>query len=202
MKTLSATCSLGSGTLHFLRNGTGTGTVLFLHGISFTARIWEKAGILSELGSAGYHALAVDLPGYGDSTPLKVPDAELLLPVVETLNINRTVIIAPSFSGRFAVPFILDNPSRVEGFVSVASRGIDLHQNRLHEMACPVLAVWGEKDDIIPLALADILVNAVPRGRKIIIPGGTHAPYLSDTGRFTRELLDFLKTCFNTPRPL
>lgn len=52
-------------------------------------------------------------------------------------------------------------------------------------------AVWGENDDLIPLRNADLLVDAVASGKKVIIPGGTHAPYLSDPEPFHRELLDF-----------
>ena len=196
MDTTSTTRSLGGGTLHFLSRGTGPDTVLLLHGISFNARVWEKTGILSAIGDAGYRVLAADLPGYGESSPLQRPDAELLLPVVETMGIGEAVIIAPSFSGRFALPFILSHPSRARGFVSVASRGIDTYRGRLQEIQCPVLAVWGEHDDVIPLDLADVLVDNVPQGRKVIVPGGTHAPYLSDPAGFTRELLGFLPDCF------
>lgn len=199
MEIISTFRELDGGKLHFLSSGKGENTVLFLHGISFNARVWEDTRILSEIGKAGYHALAVDLPGYGESSPLEMPDADLLLPVVTAMGIRDAVIIAPSFSGRFALPFILDHPSRVNGFVSVASRAIDTHQDRLREINCPVLAVWGEKDDVIPLELADTLVGSVPSGRKVLIPDGTHAPYLSDPERFTREVLTFLDTCRKKP---
>jgi pimeloyl-ACP methyl ester carboxylesterase len=66
------------------------------------------------------------------------------------------------------------------------------HRGQLSQIEIPLLAIWGEHDRTIPLSQADLLVNSVPRGRKVIIPGGSHAPYMSDPEAFHRALVEFL----------
>ena len=55
-----------------------------------------------------------------------------------------------------------------------------------------VLAVWGENDRTIPIEQADLLVKSVKNGKKVIIAGGSHAPYMSDPDAFNKVLLTFL----------
>lgn len=95
-------------------------------------------------------------------------------------------------SGRFAFPFITDEPDKVAGFVAVAPVTILSDQDQLARISCPVLAIWGDHDRTIPLEQADLFVRPVKHGRKVSIPGGSHAPYTSDPPTFHAERLDFL----------
>jgi len=45
--------------------------VMFCHCAAFTSHTWQITGVLDELGSQGFAAVALDLPGYGQSEALK-----------------------------------------------------------------------------------------------------------------------------------
>jgi 3-oxoadipate enol-lactonase len=66
--------------------------------------------------------------------------------------------------------------------------------DRLDEIACPVLAVVGDRDQPFMVEGARLLADGVARGRLVVMPGLTHLPSLESPEAFTRILLDFLET--------
>ena len=43
----------------------GQPTVVFLHGARYTSDTWNEIGALDNVAANGYHAVALDLPGFG-----------------------------------------------------------------------------------------------------------------------------------------
>jgi len=167
--------------------------VLLLHGARFHSGTWKELGTLELLAEHGYHAVALDLPGFGASPQLDLADEDVLPAVIDELALERPVVVAPSMSGRFALPFCARNPERVGGLVAVAPVEIPRWTEELARTALPALLVWGERDTVVPRAQAELLRSALTDSRLIVVPGAGHACYLPDPTVFHDALLEFLE---------
>ncbi len=172
--------------------GTGGTGVLLLHGAAFSAETWRELGTLEVLAAAGHPVWAVDLPGRGATPAHDAPLDELLAGLVDATGWGRVVVVAPSMSGRAALPLLLDPPRALRGVVGVAPAGIPEHAEDLRGCPVPVLLLWSEDDAVVPVAHGELLAAAMPRARLVRFPGSRHPLYLDHTESFHRELLAFL----------
>jgi len=65
-------------------------------------------------------------------------------------------------------------------------------RERVPEIGCPTLVVWGEKDMIIPVRDADKFVSLIPGARKLIFDDTGHVPMLERPQSFNDCLEEFL----------
>ncbi|MEX2583547.1 MAG: alpha/beta hydrolase [Gemmatimonadota bacterium] len=64
----------------------------------------------------------------------------------------------------------------------------------LPRVGVPVLVVLGDNDPVVEPEFADRIVTALPRGRLVTIPGGSHAVIFEPTGAFNAAVVEFMRS--------
>jgi pimeloyl-ACP methyl ester carboxylesterase len=64
----------------------------------------------------------------------------------------------------------------------------------LHDLACPIDAIWGENDPVIPLSQAGTLQQLIPALKLRTIAGAGHVPMETNSADFNRALLNILNS--------
>jgi pimeloyl-ACP methyl ester carboxylesterase len=72
-------------------------------------------------------------------------------------------------------------------------------RDRLEEIVCPTLLVWGAEDMLVPVKDADEFERTVHDTRKVILDDTGHAPMLERPRPFNDALLAFLATTAEAP---
>jgi pimeloyl-ACP methyl ester carboxylesterase len=79
------------------------------------------------------------------------------------------------------------------GFLQALQSILDYDvRERLPEIACPTLIVWGEGDRLIPVRDADVFEELIPDSRKVIFEDTGHMAMLERPAAFNALLKDFL----------
>ncbi len=194
------------GKIHYLEVGKkDQPCVLLLHGASFKAQTWQDLGTLQLIAEKNYHALAIDLPGYGNSTVVSTPPAQFLSILLEALNLDAPIIISPSMSGNYSFPLVVHHREQLSGLVAltegaatpIAPVSISKYAQQLQGVNLPTLAIWGSNDRIVPTRMADKLVELMPNASKVILKGAGHACYMRATDEFHDHLIQFINQIFN-----
>ncbi|KAJ8259930.1 hypothetical protein GJAV_G00175120 [Gymnothorax javanicus] len=171
--------------------------VVLLHGQAFTSKTWEDLGTLALLATNGYQALALDLPGFGntpDSDALKTDQnrVDLLLRFLAALGVQAPVLLSPSMSGHFSLPFLIKHGAQLRGFIPIAPVGTRNYTPQQYQaIQTPTLIVYGEQD--INLGAQSYKnLSQLPRHTAIRLTGARHACYVDKPREFHQALRDFL----------
>jgi pimeloyl-ACP methyl ester carboxylesterase len=100
----------------FVEQGQGH-VVLLLHGIGGSKAIWGES--LGALAAAGYRAVAMDFPGYGDSsgTPTLQAMVDAVHVMLDHLGAERNALAGHSMGGMVAQELVATAPRRVQALV-------------------------------------------------------------------------------------
>lgn len=174
-------------------------TVVLLHGQAFQAATWQQSGTLDALAQAGVRAIAVDLPGHGVTggapLPLEARPAFLAALLARLQPAPPLVVVTPSMSGSYFLPWLTQHAEQLAGWVAVAPAGL----RQWVEAGTPpagsqaqlkVLAIYGEQDGM--RSEYGLIEDALPRAQYVQVPKAGHACYLDAPEVFNRELLHFL----------
>jgi 3-oxoadipate enol-lactonase len=107
---------------HPLFDHAGHGpAVMLVHAGIADRRMWRS--YLPWLAEEGWHAIAPDLPGFGEHAPS--PDArapwDFLGEVLDELGVERAVIVGNSFGGAVALRLAVTAPERVRALAMISS---------------------------------------------------------------------------------
>jgi pimeloyl-ACP methyl ester carboxylesterase len=108
---------------------------------------------------------------------------------------NLTLGMVTRHPGRLPAPLAAEQlrGAGKPGFMQGLRANIDYPiRERLPEIACPTLIVWGEDDKVIPVADASVFEELIPNSRKVIFKDTGHMAMLERPASFNRLLADFM----------
>lgn len=137
-----------------LVQGSGPPVVL-LHGLGLAAGLWKPH--LGRLSEAGYQAVAVDLPGFGESEGprrgLSVPEvADWLNRLAADLDIREAAWIGHSLGAQQITRLAADSPDRVSALVLAAPIGRS-GRHALRQLVGLGLSVFRERPRLVAAVL-------------------------------------------------
>lgn len=184
------------------RTGSSSGgfSILLLHGAYSSSDVWVKTKTLHLLAALGYRTIAVDLPGWAQSKNSKLEKyqfANFLQRFIEQEKLGRPVIVSPSMSGSYAIPFMMQpEPSscheRMRAYVPLAPVSTELYKDsEYHRCEIPVMIVYGTKDKTLGLTSVGHLRN-MPNSEIFPMEGAGHANYEERPHEWNRLFYNFL----------
>lgn len=107
---------------HYVEQGSGPETLVFVHGFISTQRWWQPT--LAWLDTEKYHAYALDLRACGESEQIATGHtlaqyADDLQAFVEALNLNQFTLVGHSMGGGIAMQYALKYQDRLKALVLV-----------------------------------------------------------------------------------
>jgi pimeloyl-ACP methyl ester carboxylesterase len=149
--------------------------VLLIHGTGAWSEIWRRT--LDTLASAGYHAVAIDMPPFGYSERPANGDygdeaqAERIFGAIEALELERVTLVGHSFGARPTMEAFFLDRSRIARLVLVdAALGLDTTAR---------VAGWTARAALAAPPLRDALVSATltnPAFTARLLRGLVHDP--------------------------
>jgi len=187
--------------LHADLYGKGDRGLVLAHGGRFTKESWRKqAGVFAE---AGFHVLAIDFRGYGQSVPgsrdedwKHYPDVLTAVRYLHNAGVKSVSVVGASMGGDAAGDAAAEsNPGEIDRIVLLGSEGGDTPE-RLKGRKLFIVTRDDQSGDGPRLPGITEHYRKAPDPKKLVIlEGSAHAQFIFDTDqgpRLMQEMLQFL----------
>lgn len=120
---------------------------------------------------------------------------------------RRSTLVKRPRMRHLILGYVLRHPTRIKpdlayqimhgssspGFLSALDALTDYDfRERLPEVKCPTLLVWGRDDNLVPVEDADEFERLIPNARKVILEDTGHVPMIERPQTFNDLLMEFL----------
>ncbi len=170
--------------------------IVFLHGLSYTADIWQRIGITDLLMKKRVPFLALNMPyGLKSECQPKTRDPEKNITFVNEsvktfFGSAVPILVGASIGGNMALRYaarfpvrglLLVSPSRVlePDLVSVYS-----------QFKFSTTIIWGSEDNIVASEDMRALSDKLPNAKLIVYDGANHSAYKDQPEKFKNDLLE------------
>ncbi|XP_042893506.1 protein ABHD14B-like [Penaeus japonicus] len=168
--------------------------VVLLHGAKFSSENWKELDTIGILAAMGHRVVAPDLPGYGETSKVEPGDkADFLQELFTKLEITKPILISPSMSGSYSIPFVIKYPQDLSGYVPIAPVDSEKLKANDPELMIPTLITYGELDMDLGHKSREVLFSRIPTSQIVPLPDANHDAYRDQPVLFHTLLYNFIK---------
>lgn len=191
-KTLSVT-GYKCPALYYTASGA---PIVFLHGLSYAADIWQRIGVTDLLMKKQVPFLALNMPyGLKSQCQPKTRDPEKNIAFVNEavktfFGSAVPVLVGASIGGNIALRYAAR--FSVKGLLLVApARALEPDLVQLYnQFKFSTTIVWGSQDNIVASEDMRTLANKLPNAKLVVYDGANHSAYKDQPDRFKHDLLE------------
>ena len=204
-RTVDAVCAeLGLASVCAVGNSMG-GFVVAELALSFPERV-ERLVLVAAAGMSGKY---IGLPTAVIRHPGGVMLGRVLFGLGGLGDGQRRLLSGRARGRTAAIGFVCSRADRLHpalvaelltgaGRPAAAPAAVDLatydFRDRVPDIACPTLIVWGDRDLLVPSSCGEEYERAIPDARRVVYAGTGHLPMLERPARFNADLAAFLRS--------
>ncbi len=170
--------------------------VVFLHGLSYTANVWQRIGATNLLAEKHMPFLALDMPyGLKSSCQPKNRNPETNVQVLSeaiqgVFGSAVPVLVGASLGGYIALMYASKFPVKGLLLVSPAHALIEDLVASYPKFRFPVRIIWGSQDNVVSGEEMRTLAGKLPKGKLLVYKDASHSAYLNQPELFKQDLLE------------